>query len=314
MQAFVQNHPAARGGGTSENPTLLPTVHGEGTAPRSRRHWAPPRAEAGGWPGGGPAETGHHRAGEGRLGGVLDTHLWGLQGAWGSQLLRWRQICEGEGQGGPGAQGPLAGRGLPAPSPRRQLVAGGPELLSSLSTKGGSGAGREPTRPLVLSQTKAATLDSEAGCWGSGALPGVAAGRVGPGQVGCQASGLGMGGAEDWVLLGPLSSARNSVRALCLNLEGPSRKPGSWRQRPGGGGRPGGWGSLSRRSPRSPPSHWVPSSQAWLSGALRGQAAKGLGVLGARGAGVGQPGPHLLSPRKVSGQSVTRDPECPLCP
>lgn len=58
MQAFVQNHPAARGGGTSENPTLLPTVHGEGTAPRSRRHWAPPRAEAGGWPGGGQQRQG----------------------------------------------------------------------------------------------------------------------------------------------------------------------------------------------------------------------------------------------------------------
>ena len=179
----------------------------------------------------------------------------------------------------------------------------GPELLSSLSTEGGSGAGREPTRPLVLSQTKAATLDSGAGCWGSGALPGVAAGRVSPGQVGCRASGLGMGGPEDWVLLRPLSPARNSVRAPCLNLEGPSRKPGSWRQRPGGGGQPGGWGSLSHRSPHSPPSYWVPAPRPGCRGPR-----------GARGAGAGRPGPHLLSPRKVSGQSITRDPECPLCP
>ena len=44
----------------------------------------------------------------------------------------------------------------------------GPELLSSLSTEGGSGAGREPTRPLVLSQTKAATLDSGAAARGLG--------------------------------------------------------------------------------------------------------------------------------------------------
>lgn len=38
LQAFVQNCPAARGGGTRETPTLLPTVHSEGPPPDSTGH------------------------------------------------------------------------------------------------------------------------------------------------------------------------------------------------------------------------------------------------------------------------------------
>ena len=78
---------------------------------------------------------------------------------------------EGEGRAGPGAQAPSVGRGLPPPgaSWRRGPC---PELLSSLSTEGGSRAGREPTRPLSCPRQKQPR-------W----TPGPAAGGLGP----CQA-------------------------------------------------------------------------------------------------------------------------------
>lgn len=202
------------------------------------------------------------------------------------------------------------GRGLPAPSPRCQLAAGPAQSSLAVSPR------REEAEPegsqhgpcLVPDESsRAGRRGQPLGVWGP-ARRGCWQSQPWPGGVPSLPAGDGQGRGS-----GPTeasSSARNPARALCLNLEGPARKPGPQRQRPSGGGQPGGWGSLSRRSPCPPPSPWVPSSQPWLS---QGQAAKGLGVLGARGAGAGRPGSPLLSPRKVSGPSITRGPECPLC-
>ena len=136
---------------------------------------------------------------------------------------------------------------------------------------------------------------------------GPAAGGLGPCQVwplaepavarwGAKPPGWGRVGAEDRVLLRPLSPARNPVRALCSNLEGPSRKPGPRRQRLSGGGQPGGWGSLSRRIPGPPPFYWVPSSQPWLSKVSWGPGERGQGSLGPLSSRPGR-SPACLSPR-----------------
>lgn len=90
------------------------------------------------------------------------------------------------------------GKGRRAPATGHQLAALGPELLSSLSTEGGSGAQREPTYPLSCPRQTEAALDTGASRRGPGALPGMATSRASPGRVWPKAEvpRLRAGGAE----------------------------------------------------------------------------------------------------------------------